>query len=117
MTGFTFTVEQIRSAPPDVRLWVENEIATAFRALAIQPPSPVHSAELAACTSEEALQVFELIRGDFGTTQVFVELGRQDSVARSTAPLHALSIDELNRHLRFGDAPPCRWPHTDLSCR
>jgi hypothetical protein len=103
MTGFTFTAEQIRSAPPEVRLWVENEIANAFRALANQSPAPEHSAELAACTSEEALQVFELIRGDFATTQVFVELARQDSVARSAAPLHALSIDELKRRLRFSD--------------
>ena len=55
MTGFTFSEEQIRSAPPAVRQWVETEIVAALHALAEAPrqPAPVHSAELAACTPDE----------------------------------------------------------------
>lgn len=102
MTSFTFTAEQIRSAPGEVRRWFENEIATAF-ALAGQQPPPAHAAELAACTPQEALRVFELIKEDFGATQVFLELARQSPMASSTAPLHALSIGEIKRHLRFTD--------------
>ncbi len=30
MTSFTFSAEQVRSAPPEVRRWMENEIARAL---------------------------------------------------------------------------------------
>jgi hypothetical protein len=103
MISFTLTVEQIRSAPPEVRRWIEQEIAVAFRALAVAAPVPVQSPELAACTPEEALRVFELIRHDFAATQVFLELGREPPIGHSAPALHALGIGELKRHLRLGD--------------
>ncbi len=103
VTSFTFTAEQIRSAPPEVRLWVENEIAAAFRGLAATPPAPEHSAELAACTPAEALRVFELIKDDFAAAQLFLELGRLVPVGGGSTVLHALSIAEIKRHLRLAD--------------
>jgi hypothetical protein len=102
VTSFTFTAEQIRSAPVEVRRWFENEIATAF-AMAAQQHAPAHTAELAACTPQEALRLFELIKEDFAATQVFLELARQSPIGRGTAPLHALSIGEIKHHLRFTD--------------
>jgi hypothetical protein len=102
VTSFTFTPEQIKSAPPEVRLWFEHEIAAAYRSLPAPAPVPVHSPELAACTPAEALRVFELIRSDFATTQVFLELGREPPIANA-APLHALGIGDIKRHLRLGD--------------
>ncbi len=58
MTSFTFSVEQLRSAPPEVRHWIETEIAAALSGLNRLElgPSEPHSAELAACTPEEALK-------------------------------------------------------------
>ena len=35
MTSFTFSAEQIKSAPPEARRWMENELAKALGA-------PVH---------------------------------------------------------------------------
>jgi hypothetical protein len=95
VTSFTFTAEQIRSAPSEVRLWFEHEIAANFRSLTTTAPAPAHSSEL-------AVRVFELIRNDFATTQVFLELGREPPIPNA-APLHALGIGEIKRHLRLGD--------------
>jgi hypothetical protein len=32
MTNFTFSIEQVRSAPPEVRRWIEHEIRAALAA-------------------------------------------------------------------------------------
>jgi hypothetical protein len=102
LTSFTFTAEQIKSAPPEVRLWIEQEIAAAVRGLATSAPAPAHSPELSACTPEEAFAIFETIRQDFATAQVFLELGREQSVGHVPA-LHVFSIGEIKRRLRLGD--------------
>lgn len=102
MTSFSFTVEQIKSAPPEVRHWIENEIASAFRSLMTAAPAPQHAPELAACTPQEALRVFELVRHDFAAAQVFLELGREPTIAGAAA-LHALAVGEIKRRLRIGD--------------
>jgi len=105
VASFTFSAEQIRSAPPEVRQWIENDVVATLHALAEPPhrPSPAHSAELAACTPEEALLMFEAIRGDFATTQVFLELAREAPIGRSNPPLHALNLGDMMRHTRLTD--------------
>jgi hypothetical protein len=76
MTAFTFSVEQLRSAPPEVRRWIEREIAASLTALSKteHDPSQIHAAALGACTPEEASQVFELIKSNFLLAEVFFEL-------------------------------------------
>jgi hypothetical protein len=105
MTSFTFSLEQVRSAPPEVRRWIEREVAAALSALSRseQDLSQVHAAALAACTPQEALQSFELIKGNFLLSQVFFELAREMPNSRSTPPLHALSIADILRHTRLAD--------------
>jgi hypothetical protein len=106
MTSFTFSLEQLRSAPPEVRRWIENEIAAALASLtrseheAFEP----HSVELAACTPEEALRVFGLIKGNFLLSQVFFELAREmPPLTGGSGPFHALNIAEILRHARLSD--------------
>lgn len=84
MTSFTFSLEQVHSAPPEVRRWIENEIAAALGSLTRSEhgPSEPHSVELAACTPEEALKIFELIKGNFLLSQVFFELARDAATHR-----------------------------------
>jgi hypothetical protein len=103
MTSFTFSAEQLRTAPPEVRRWAEAEIARAFAPLAERQPAPVHSAPLAVCTPAEAAQVFELIKGDFLLSQVFFELARDTMETSSEGALHALSIGDIIRHTRLSD--------------
>ena len=52
MTSFTFSAEQVKSAPPEVRHWIENEIV---KALALpshipQESQKAHENALAACS-------------------------------------------------------------------
>jgi hypothetical protein len=65
------------------------------------PPAP-QAPELAACSAQEALLVFQAVRDDFAASQVFLELGREPAIG-STSGLHALSIGEIKRHLRLAD--------------
>jgi len=103
MTGFTFSAEQIRSAPPEVRRWVEHEIASSLAGIAVPTRDPpLHAAALAACTPGEAAQLFELIKGDFLLSQVFFELGREPPDMPGMAPLHAVAVGDLLRHTRLG---------------
>ena len=105
MTSFTFSLDQLRSAPPEVRRWLENEIAAALSGLTRleHGPSEPHSAELAACAPEEALKVFELIKGNFLLSQVFFELAREMPNTAGSAPIHTLNVGELLRHTRLAD--------------
>jgi hypothetical protein len=105
MTSFTFTPEQVRSAPPEVRRWIEHEIATTLAALgkSEHDPSQVHAAALAACMPQEAAEVFELIKGNFLLSQVYFELARETPSSPGSPPLHALSIAEILRHTRLAD--------------
>lgn len=103
MISFAFTLDQIRSAPPEVRRWFETEIAGALRAAASPRPESAHASELAACTPEEALALFELVQSDFATAQVLLEFGREAPLADSPRPLHAFGIGDFKRKLRLSD--------------
>lgn len=103
MTSFTFTAEQLRLAPPEVRRWAVQEIAQALAA-AERPshdPSQVRAAALAACTEEEALHVFTMIRTNFVLTQVFFELARDAAPGARVPPLHPLNTADILRHTRL----------------
>jgi hypothetical protein len=105
MTSFTFSIEQVRSAPPEVRHWIEHEIAAALAALnrSEHDPSQVHAAALAACMPEEAAQLFEMIKNNFLLSQVFFELARDMPNSHRPAPFHPLSVADILRHTRIGD--------------
>ena len=105
MTSFTFTTEQVRSAPPEVKRWIEREIAASLAVMSKSEhdPSQVHAASLAACMPEEAMQLFDLIKVDFLLAQVFFELARETPNSHGAAPLYPISIADILRHTRLGD--------------
>ena len=105
MTSFTFSAEQVKSAPPEVRHWIENEIV---KALALpshipQESQKAHENALAASSLEEVAQVFNLISSNFLVTQVFFELARENHIARPISPLHALTLSDIQRHVQIAD--------------
>ena len=69
MASFIFSAEQINSAPPEVRQWMVNEIGAALPTLgrSRHEPPPLHSPQLAACTLDKTIQVFDLLQHDFAT--------------------------------------------------
>jgi hypothetical protein len=102
VTSFTFSAEQLRSAPPEVRQWVQEEIASALLSVAKQhPEAGEHSGSLAACTPEEAVHVFEMIRGDFAAAQVFLELALASPIPGNN--LYALDIGHVLRRTRLSE--------------
>ena len=103
--SFTFSLDQLRHAPPEVRHWVEHELAASLRGLAEpqQEPPIGHSAELAACSADEALQVLQLISSDLVATQVYLQLAREAPIGDVAPPLHAFSFDQIKRQLRLTD--------------
>src|SRR5262249_34030473 len=105
MTSFTFSVDQVRSAPPEVRRWIEREITTTLAALnrSEQDLSQLHAAALAACTPQEAAEVYEMIKSNFLLSQVFFELAREAPNNRGAAPLHTLGLADMLRHTRLTD--------------
>jgi hypothetical protein len=105
MISFTFSLDQVKSAPLEVRRWIERETTAALAALNRPEPdsSHPHSGALAACTVQEAAEVYELVKGNFLLSQVFFELARELPGSRSAAPLHALSLADMLRHTRLAD--------------
>lgn len=110
MTAFTFSVEQIRSAPPEVRRWIVTEISRAFSAIAgvsSQPPADgvrrPEPATLAASTVPEAMRVVELIGGDVVASRLFFELAREHAVDTGMPEVRAVRVADLLHHVGLPD--------------
>jgi hypothetical protein len=99
MVGITLSPEQIRSAPPEVRQWLEHEIAASlgFRP---RPDSSMEPRQLAACTFEEAEAVYASIRGTLPVVNVFFELGREGASIGQDG-VEAFALADMLRHTRL----------------
>jgi hypothetical protein len=101
MVGITLSPEQIRAAPPEVRRWLEQELAVA---LGLHTPEPsgvqLSSPHLIACTVEEAAQVLSLIEGILPVVNVFFELGREGGSA-GIEGLEAFRLTDISQRARL----------------
>ena len=105
MTAFTFSAEQLRSAPPEVRRWIIDEIGRALGGIGIprsealhREPPQAEAVTLAACTTPEALQMFELIARDAITARLFFELARASTINSGLPGLQAFRTADLLHH-------------------
>jgi len=105
LTAFTFTAQDLMTAPAEVRRWLIGKLEGELLSFASAPPAspPVHSPQLAACTPEEAAGVFDLLKGDFAATHVFFELANGEPQAGGAVLLHAVNIGSLIRNTRIND--------------
>ncbi len=101
MFGITLTPEQIRTAPIEVRKWIEREFARSL-GLEVHDPKATQAARqhLVACTPEEASAVFSLIRGMLPVVNVFFELGRKGTTLMDEE-LEAFRIVDMLHHTRL----------------
>lgn len=100
MVGVTLSPEQIRSAPPEVRRWLEQQLAAT---LGINRPSLYggHAPqELVVCNVEDARAIFSLIRNALPVVSVFFELAREPAIFTQQA-LRVLHLEDLARHCRL----------------
>lgn len=105
MVSFTFSEDEVRAAPPEVRRWIE---ARFLPALGLRPgseerPSTPEHGTLADCTLEEMAQVLKLISDNMLVTRVFFELARDTSTGPKVAPYHALNLAEIQRHTQLAE--------------
>lgn len=117
MVGFTFSAEQIKAAPPEVRRWMEAEIVKALAggihvATGPAPDSITLNSEavdslrraLAAGTAGEMQDTFKRVSGTSIVARVFFELARDTGLTAGGAPLHVVNIVDVMRHLQFVEA-------------
>src|SRR5690348_15909826 len=121
MVAIVLTPEQIKSAPPEVRAWIERQIDADFgRAAAMhaaggtapeQPmPQQQHAPAFAApapCDAAAARAILEQMRGDPVAGRVFLELGRPDATAAvqsSPLAMHAIPLAGVMAHTGIAEA-------------
>jgi hypothetical protein len=103
MVGITLTPEQIRTAPPEVRRWLEQELAKVFGLRPSQseaPQSQPHHEHLVACSLEEVTSILQSIQGMLPVVNVFFELGRHAANLHSEG-LAGFRLTEMLHHTRL----------------
>ncbi len=97
MIGITLTTDQIRSAPKEVRQWIEHQVIASL-GIAAEAPEPMltQATHLAALNQEEAAAVLAQVRGMLPAANVFFEFGRPGIVFGQPPVMTYRLIDILN---------------------
>jgi hypothetical protein len=77
MVGITLSAEQIRTAPLEVRRWLQREIASSLDFQSEEAPPETKAAHVVGCEPDEAFAIFAAIREMPAAVNVFFELGRE----------------------------------------
>jgi len=101
MIGITLTTDQIRSAPKEVRQWIEQQVIASLGVAAETPaPVPAQATHLAGLNEQEAGAVLAQVRGMLAAANVFLEFGRAGVVFGQPPVVTYRLIDILN-HTRL----------------
>jgi hypothetical protein len=100
VVGITLTPEQIRSAPPEVRRWLEEEIATSLGLRVHGVEDLPSSGRVVAVSLDEARPILASIRGTLPVVNVFFELGRKGE-RPGPQGLVILSLSKIFAHTRL----------------
>jgi hypothetical protein len=101
MIGITLSSEQIRTAPPEVRRWIEREVMASFGQQP-QPAGEPHSEHLAVCSQAQAEAVLAQIQSVLPVVNVFFELGRQGAIF-GQPNIEAFRLLDIVHHTRLPD--------------
>jgi hypothetical protein len=101
MIGITLTGEQIRTAPPDVRRWIEREVMATFGEPS-RPADEPRGEHLAVCSPAQAEAVLGQIQGVLPVVNVFFELGRQGAIF-GQPDIEAFRLLDIAHHTRLSD--------------
>jgi len=95
MTGISLSPEDIQHAPPEVRRWLEQEIARTLGRNPVAPSSPAR--HLVGCTIDLARMILSDIQTVLPAVVIFFELAREPA-AMSPQGWRALRLDDMGRH-------------------
>lgn len=101
MIGITLTSEQIRTAPPEVRRWIEREVMASFGPQS-QPTEEPRGEHLAVCSQAQAEAMLGQIQGVLPVVNVFFELGRQGAIF-GQPNIEAFRLLDIAHHTRLSD--------------
>jgi hypothetical protein len=101
MIGITLTTDQIRSAPKEVRQWIEHQVIAGL-GLAAEEPAPLsmQATQLAALSEEEAAAVLAQVRGMLPAANVFFEFARP-GVAFGQPPVMSYRLIDILNHTKL----------------
>jgi hypothetical protein len=111
MIGITLTTDQIRSAPPSVRQWIEKEvtIALGLSGLGLSGPQsqsaptvPPKEARMVSCSVEDAEAILAKIEDVLPAVNVFFEFGRP-TISYGDPPVMAFRLLDIMYHARLSD--------------
>src|SRR5581483_6464575 len=101
MIGITLTTDQIRSAPKEVRQWIEHQVIAGLGLAADAPaPAPVQATHLAALSEEEAAAVLAQVRGMLPAANLFFEFARP-GVAFGQPPVTTYRLIDILNHTKL----------------
>jgi hypothetical protein len=100
MVDITLSSDRIRTAPIEVRRWIENELAESL-GMRAPVPLPVHHDHLVSCLRDELAEIFDFVRGMPPVLNVLLELGRETgTVLPSGAVMFRLRDIAVHAHLQ-----------------
>lgn len=99
MVGITLSPEQMKSAPPEVRAWLEHEIMASL-GFGMGTEMSAGYPQLAVCSAQEAEAVYDTISGMFAVVTVFFELGREGA-GMAQGDMEAFRLSDMLRHTRL----------------
>jgi hypothetical protein len=100
MVDITLSSDRIRTAPIEVRRWIENELAESL-GMRTPAPLPVHHEHLVRCLRDEVAEIFDFVRGMPPVLNVLLELGRETGAALpSGAVMFRLRDIAVHAHLQ-----------------
>lgn len=100
MVGITLSAEQIRAAPPEVRHWIEQQVAATFAPQAAAEEAHSAPPHLAAITAGEAQAILEQVEDLLPVVSVYFELGRE-SASVPVQGMRAFRLGDMLRHTRL----------------
>jgi len=104
MIGITLSTDQIRSAPPDVRRWIEHQVLSSLGFAAEAPPPqatlPAPIAHLVACTADDAAKILAKIESVLPAVNVFFEFGRP-GIFLGQPPVMMFRLIDILHHTRL----------------
>ncbi len=100
MIGITLSPEQIRTAPPEVRRWLQREIAGSLDFQPEREGAKPDAEHLVICGPDEVAAIYAAIGGMLPVVNVFFELGRE---GESIGPggVEAYRLGDVLHHARL----------------